>query len=62
MKYLIKKYQVIYSTGARDKVTLDMPVLTNDIHSFRAKLMMRLSSPGVEVKGMNLEYDEINTE
>lgn len=60
MKYKIKGYQVIYSNGCRDKVNLEIPIVTEDKEAIRAKLIRRHTGLGIECKGVNLDYDELN--
>lgn len=59
-KYIIRKIQVIYSDGSRDKVTLMPPIATNDKEAVRTRLLMRYNSLGKHCKGVNLEMDEFN--
>ncbi len=61
MEYIIKKYQVIYKSGNRDKVILAIPIKTKDIESVRIKLRMKHNTLGLVCKGINLEYEELNT-
>lgn len=59
MKYRINSYQVIYRSGARDKVKLSNPIFTRNLHNERVKLIKKLTAPGCEVAGLNLEAEEI---
>lgn len=62
MKYTINNYQVIYESGARDKIKLDVPIYTDDIETERAKLKMKHTSHGRRCVGCNLDYVEHNIE
>lgn len=62
MKYLIRKYQVFYDDGSRDKVILWTPILSSDIETTRAKLTIKHTCIGKACKGVNIEYEEINSE
>lgn len=55
MKYTIKAYQVIYDTGHRDKVNLDVPIVTDDVETERTKLIMEHSGIGKKCIGLNLD-------
>ena len=59
-KYTIKKYQVIFQNGNRDKVNLEIPIHTNDIEAARAKLMAKHTGLGLKCVGLNMDYDEYN--
>lgn len=56
MKYTVNNYQVIYESGARDKVKLDAPIQTDDIEEVRTNLRMKHSGLGLKVIGLNLDY------
>ena len=60
MKYTISNYQVIYESGARDKIKLDVPIQTEDIEAERAKLKIKHSGYGKRYVGCNLDYVEHN--
>ena len=60
MKYTIKSYQVLYDNGARDKVTLDTPLHTDNIEAVRIKLKMKHTGHGITCIGLNLDYVEHN--
>ena len=55
--YQINGYQVIHHDGRRDTVKLAQPVMSADIESFRAWVMVKH-----QCKGVNLTYTEIVTE
>lgn len=59
MKYRINNYQVIYSTGCRDKVKLEAPIYTEDIEAEREKLKMKHTGAGIKAIGVNLEYERL---
>lgn len=59
-KYTIRKYQVIYDNGNRDKVNLEVPIHTNNYEAERAKLIMKHSGHGKRCIGLNMDYDEMN--
>lgn len=61
-KYIIRKYQVIYSNGSRDKVNLEIPICTCDKEAVRGKLKIKHSGHGITCVGVNLDYDELNEE
>lgn len=60
MKYTIKTYQVIYDTGNRDKISLDVPIVTDDVENERTKLMMEHSGIGKRCIGLNLDLVKHN--
>lgn len=60
MKYIIRKYQVIYLSGQRDRVTPVIPIVTDDIESVRARIKMKYKAPGMACIGVNFEFDELN--
>ena len=60
MKYTIKSYQVLYDSGARDKVTLEAPLHTDDVEALRTKLWMKHTGHGIKCIGLNLDYLEHN--
>lgn len=62
MKYRIAKYQVIYDNGSRDSIKLDKPIHTDDYESVRIKLRNKHSGHGKHVVGVNLDYEEFNSE
>ena len=62
MIYRIKGYQVVYSDECRDKVNLEIPIVTEDKESERAKIKAKHSGLGIVCKGVNLDYDELNHE
>lgn len=62
MKHVIKKYQVVYSSGNRDKVNLEVPIVTNDLEATRTKIRMKHTGRGITCVGVNFDYDEINTD
>lgn len=59
-KYTIRKYQVIYQNGNRDKVNLEVPIHTDNLENVRAKLKMKHTSVGIRCVGLNMEVDEMN--
>lgn len=59
-KYTIRRLQLIYSNGCRDKINLTKPIRTNDKESVRAKLVMKYTTAGMRCVGVNLDYDEFN--
>lgn len=61
-KYTIRKYQVIYQDGNRDKVNLETPIHTDDLEAARAKLKIKHTGLGKRCVGLNLDYDELNKE
>ena len=62
MKYTINNYQVIYESGARDKIKLDAPIQTDDIEAVRMNLKIKHSALGLRCIGCNLDYVEHNIE
>lgn len=60
MKYKITKYQVLYENGARDTIKTCVPIVTEDYEAVRVKLFSKHSGFGKKVKGVNLEYEELN--
>lgn len=60
MKYTINNYQVVYESGARDKIKLDVPIQTEDIEAERLKLKIKHSGHGKRCVGCNLDYVEHN--
>lgn len=60
MKYIIRKYQVIYQPGQRDRSNLIVPIVTDDLESVRARIKMKYTAPGLACIGINFEFDEIN--
>ena len=59
MKYIFRKYQVIYSSGCRDKVNLGVPIETDNLEKLRAELKIKHTHHGMKCVGVNLDYDEI---
>lgn len=59
MKYKVKIIQVVYRTGARDKITLAKPIFTDDLWALRAKLQQKYAAPGVGVSGVNFDAEEV---
>lgn len=55
MKYLIKKYQVVYVGGCRDTINLNPQILTVDPEAFR----MEKKNEYPECIGINLTYIEV---
>ena len=62
MKYTINNYQVIYESGARDKIKLDAPIQTDDIEAVRTKLRMKYTGHGLRCIGLNLDCVEHDIE
>lgn len=62
MKYIIRKYYVIYQNGNRDKVNLETPIHTDDVEATRTKLKMKHTGLGKKCVGLNMDYDELNNE
>lgn len=60
MKYTVRKYQVIYADGSRDRVNLEYPIRTDDYELTRAKLIVKHTGIGKQCKTINMEYDELN--
>lgn len=59
-RYIIRKIQIIYADGSRDRSTLSNPIHTDDKEAVRAKLKIRHTSVGMKCVGVNLDYDELN--
>lgn len=59
-RYIIRKVQILYADGSRDRSTLSNPIHTNDKEAVRAKLRMRYTTIGMKCIGVNLDYDEFN--
>lgn len=59
-RYIIKKVQILYADGSRDRSTLSNPIHTNDKEAVRTKLKMRYTSIGKKCIGVNLDCDEFN--
>ena len=59
MKYKVESYQVVYRSGARDKITLLEPIITYDLWSVRTKLVQKHTAPGVAVAGINFNAKEV---
>lgn len=59
-KYIIRRIQIIYANGCRDRSTLSNPIHTDNKEAVRAKLKMKYTTVGMKCIGVNLDYDEFN--
>lgn len=62
MRYKIKGYQLVYSNGNRDKITLEKPIFTDDKEFERARIKALHTGNGLVCRGVNLDYDELNSD
>lgn len=59
-RYIIRKIQIVYADGSRDRSTLSNPIHTDDKEATRTRLKMKYTSAGLKCVGVNLDYDEFN--
>ena len=58
--YQITGYQAIYQNGTRDNVKLLVPVLTENLDSYRKHTMHKYGCTNVNLAYVEIPIDEIN--